>query len=231
MNARNPVPLREPETADELLARARALAGRNLGELAAAFGLALPPSPARAKGYIGQLVERALGASSGSRAQADFAALGIELKTVPVDPRGRPRESTFITSLDLEREEERRWESSRVRHKLARVLWVPVESETGVPFPARRLGWPLLWTPQGAELAALREDFESLVELCEQGLGHQITARHGKVLQLRPKGADARALRWTLDGDGAPVRAAPRAFYLRARFTRELLGQAWIVAR
>ena len=36
--------------------------------------------------------------------------------------------------------------------------------------------------------------------------GEEITARNGKALQLRPKGANAQSLRWTYDEDGARTR-------------------------
>ncbi|MBS2032757.1 MAG: DNA mismatch repair endonuclease MutH [Deltaproteobacteria bacterium] len=218
------------EPADEvaLLRRARAFSGRRLGDIAAMLGVAVPRDTTSGKGWAGQLVERALGATAGSRPEADFAALGVELKTIPVDAAGRPRESTFVTTLELGLPDERRFLTSRLRKKLARVLWVPVEAAPAAPLPERRLGWAHLWSPSDAEEAVLREDFELLVELCESGLGHRATAHVGKALQLRPKGANSRALGWTVDADGEPIRAAPRAFYLRASFTRQLLAGAWL---
>src|SRR5688500_18797590 len=85
-----------PATESELMARARALSGMSLAELARQFGIAVPEAQLRAKGWVGQLLERALGATAGSRAKPDFEALGIELKTLPVDGRGQPKESTFV---------------------------------------------------------------------------------------------------------------------------------------
>jgi DNA mismatch repair endonuclease MutH len=38
----------------------------------------------RDKGWIGILLELWLGASAGSKPEQDFAALGVELKTIPV---------------------------------------------------------------------------------------------------------------------------------------------------
>jgi len=192
------------------------------------MGLPSPRDTTSGKGWAGQLVERALGATAGSRPEADFASLGIELKTIPVDASGRPRESTFVTTLELGEPHERHFATSRLRAKLARVLWVPVEADKDVPLPERRVGWAHLWSPSQAEEAVLREDFELLLELCESGLGHRATAHVGQALQLRPKGANARALSWSVDADGEPVRAAPRAFYLRASFTRQVLAGAWI---
>ena len=73
-----------PSTLAELLVRARALAGQTIGELGHDLGCQVPVDQRRAKGLVGQMLERALGASAGSRAAPDFPGLGVEL------PRGTP---------------------------------------------------------------------------------------------------------------------------------------------
>ena len=94
----SPTPLRSES---ELVERASAIAGTTLGELAGRFGLVAPPDLRRAKGFVGQLIERALGAARSSRPGPDFDELGVELKTLPVDARGRPVESTFVCTIPL----------------------------------------------------------------------------------------------------------------------------------
>src|SRR5262249_53898235 len=118
-----------PQSLRELLLRVEALSGRTLGELAAALGVELPAETRRGKGMAGQLVERALGADGGSAPQPDFSGLGVELKTIPVGADGRPRESTYVCKvapLEIAHEE---WPTSRVRRKLAHVLWIPLAAE------------------------------------------------------------------------------------------------------
>jgi DNA mismatch repair protein MutH len=168
-------------------------------------------------------VERALGAEGGSRPAPDFEALGVELKTIPVTPDGRPHESTFVCTAPIEGAFEASWEESRVRHKLGRVLWVPVSGERGEPLTSRRVGRPRLWVPDAAEEARLAEDWRQLSELIVGGELHRIHGRLGRVLQLRPKGANAGDFAWMLDEEGEWVRAVPYGFYLRATFTRQLL--------
>ena len=214
-----------PASEEELMARARKLAGLRLGELAAALGVDSPADLRRAKGWVGQLVERALGAESGSRAQPDFVRLGIELKTLPVDARGRPCESTFVCSIALTRVADLEWEGSPVWQKLRRVLWVPVEGERGIA-PARRLiGEPLLWSPSAAEEAELRFDWEELAGIIGRGDVESITGHLGRWLQVRPKARDSHARRAGMDRDGAVFQALPRGFYLRASFTGRVLSQ------
>ena len=82
-----------------LLAKAQSIAGLTLGELAAELNVAVPIDLKRDKGWVGMLVETALGASAGSKAERDFAHLGIELKTLPVNARGYPLETTFVSLI------------------------------------------------------------------------------------------------------------------------------------
>ncbi len=70
----------KPQTEQALLERAKQIAGLTLGELAAELHISVPPNLKRDKGWVGTLIEIALGASAGSKAEQDFSHLGIELK-------------------------------------------------------------------------------------------------------------------------------------------------------
>src|SRR3954471_22588217 len=89
-----------PGTVEALLAHARALVGVELGELADGLGLPVPVGLVRTKGWSGQIIEHELGVASGGVRGPDFAALGIELKTVPVTVTASanlvPLESTAV---------------------------------------------------------------------------------------------------------------------------------------
>jgi len=217
--------LAPPSTEAELMQRARALSGCTLAQVAARFGLGAPKDLRRAKGFVGALVERALGANAGSRAAPDFEALGVELKTLPVDATGRVLESTFVCTIPLAQIGDVEWASSWVRRKLARVLWVPVEGERSIPVGARRIGEPLLWSlPPEAEMQ-LRFDWEELAGIIGRGDVETITGHIGRCLQIRPKARDSHARRRGIDADGARFQTLPRGFYLRATFTSQILKQ------
>ncbi|MEX0576091.1 MutH/Sau3AI family endonuclease, partial [Enterobacter cloacae subsp. cloacae] len=127
-------PMLSPPTSEaQLLGQAQRLAGFSLGELAAMAGLPIPKDLKRDKGWIGMLLELWLGASAGSKPEQDFAALGVELKTIPIDRLGKPLETTFVCVAPLTGNTGVTWETSHVRHKLKRVLWVPVEGERQIP--------------------------------------------------------------------------------------------------
>jgi len=144
-----------PHTVDELFARADKLAAHPLAHVAERFGIPVPKDLRRAKGWIGQLLETALGATAKSRPEPDFPHLGVELKTLPVTPEGAPRESTYVCTAPLDGSAGARWEDSWVCHKLSCVLWIPVVGAGSVPVGERVIGSPLLWRPSPEEDAAL----------------------------------------------------------------------------
>lgn len=214
-------PSAPPRSAAELLARARALTGRTLDEVAAALGAPPPRAGLRGKGKAGQLLEAALGATAGSAAAPDFPDLGVELKTIPVDERGKPVESTFVCALSLADADRAEWRTSVARSKLACVLWVPIATQPNGP---RTIGEPLLWRPTQAEERALADDFDEIVGRIGAGGVECVDARVGVCMQLRPKAATGRVRTLAFGPDGERLATVPRGFYLRASFTAALLA-------
>ncbi|WP_375057044.1 DNA mismatch repair endonuclease MutH [Zobellella sp. DQSA1] len=222
-------PVSRPSSIDALVTRAEQLAGLPLGELARRLVIEVPPHLRRDKGWIGQLLELALGASAGSKPEQDFPELGVELKTLPIDSNGKPLETTFVCVAPLTDIAGLRWEYSNVRNKLSRVLWIPVLGERGVAPADRIIGQPLLWEPSEEEERLLRQDWEEIMELISLGRVREITARHGQVLQLRPKAANGRALTEAVGRQGQPIMTLPRGFYLKTGFTAALLARHFML--
>jgi DNA mismatch repair protein MutH len=208
-----------PLGVSELLLRAAALEGLSLSALASAIGAAPIGSGVREKGSAGALIERALGASNGSLCGPDFPALGVELKTIPIDAQGRARESTFVCRFALRAAEELDFEASPVLAKLRHVLWIPLLMGGAEAV----IGRPVAWRPTPAQLAVLRGDYDDLVGMIALGKIESIDARLGRWLQLRPKAAHGGVRTRALNEDGDTVWTMPRGFYLRARFTAALL--------
>ena len=221
MSTERPAP---PQTEAELLERARALAGWTLGELGERMGIEVPESAVRAKGLAGNLLEKSLGATAASRAEPDFQHLGVELKTIPVDIGGRPKESTFVASIALSAMADTDWEQSVVWKKLSRVLFVPIESGD-LPLYDRRIGLAGYWSPDEEQLQQLRRDWEHLAQMIAAGEMEQITGHLGQVLQVRPKAAHGRSRRRAPDQEGAVQWTMPRGFYLRPAFTAQIIAR------
>ena len=214
-----------PKTTEELLSRAQAIAGLSFGELAAQLGIPVPPDLKRDKGWVGMLLETALGATAGSKAEQDFRHLGIELKTIPINAQGYPLETTFVSLAPLIQNSGVNWQNSHVRHKLSRVLWIPIEGSRSIPLAERRIGTPILWQPSEQQEHQLQRDWEELMDYIVLGQLDKINARLGEVLQLRPKGANSKSLTKGIGKHGEIIDTLPLGFYLRKAFTHEILQQ------
>lgn len=214
-----------PQSESELLANAQWLAGFRLGEIAEMLKMPVPPDLKRDKGWVGLLIETALGANAGSKPEQDFAHLGIELKTIPINAKGEPLETTFVSLAPLVQNHGITWQSSHVKHKLQKVLWIPVEGSRNIPLAERHIGQPILWQPSKEQEQQLQQDWEELMELIVLGQFNKINATLGEVLQLRPKGRNNRSLTQAVDSTGQPIQSLPLGFYLRKQFTREILQQ------
>ncbi len=219
---------RPPADEAQLLARATELAGRPVRTVAERFGLPTPNDLKAHKGWVGQLLEYALGASAGSRAEPDFPHLQVELKTVPVDSQAVPRESTYVCVCPLDGVTlAQGWEASWARRKLARVLFVPVVQRGDEPVGDRMVGAPVFWEPGPDDLRRLKQDWDEITGRISLGELARLDGSVGEVLQLRPKAANLTETTWVLDGDAEWVQTGPRGFYLRRSFTREILARAF----
>ena len=215
-----------PDDLETLMRRARALEGQTLGEVLAELGLYASTDPLRTKGSAGETIERALGANGGSSPVHDFPHLGVELKTIPINADGTPLESTYVCTLSLADAETQEWETSWVRAKLARVLWIPLIGVHGLAWQERVVGAPLLWEPTPAQDDVLRGDFDDVVGLIGIGRIEELTAHKGRWMQVRPKAKDGSVRTLAYGADNEAIATVPRGFYLRARFTGALLRDA-----
>lgn len=213
-----------PRDEGELRARVARIEGMTLAELAHAMRFEVPTGGLRGKGKVGELLERALGATGGSQAVHDFPELEIELKSIPVDARGRPRESTYVCTVSLTAADRAEWASSWVRRKLSHVLWIPVETERGSALGERRIGRGRFWRPSREQDEVLERDFDELMGKIGVGGVEGLTAHEGRWLQVRPKAATGRSRTLAFDDEGGRIATVPRGFYLRASFTSALLA-------
>ena len=212
-----------PTSEAELHARCQRIEGLSLAQLAARMSTPVPADPLHRKGWVGMLIERALGASAGSQPTPDFCGLGIELKTLPINANGKPAESTFVTSIPLMTIHEQTWVTSTCLSKLKRVLWLPIEAAPSIPFAHRRLGRAILWSATPEDEAVLARDWLMLMTMISTGKLADVDARLGEYLQVRPKAANAQSVCDGIDEEGNTIKTLPRGFYLRSRFTATVL--------
>jgi len=213
-----------PISEAELQQRLAAIAGLQVKDLAAQLGVEVPDDLRHHKGWLGELVEQALGCNAASLSEPDFMELGIELKTLPLNHKGQVQESTYVCVVPLKNTHNQQWQTSCVYKKLNKVAWLPVEADASIPLAERTIGMGLIWKADEATLAALQQDWEELMTAITLGQFESLTAQHGDILQIRPKAANARVLVDAIGPKGEHIRTQPRGFYLRPSFTRQILA-------
>jgi DNA mismatch repair protein MutH len=207
-----------PQSLAQLRSRADELAHRTVGELASILHIPLPDKLDQHKGLIGQMLEAILGADAGNESVPDFTQLGIELKTLPLSPALRPKESTYVCTVPLGQIQGLTWDSSVVKAKLSHVLWIPILVLPNTPLSQRQILPPIFWQPSVVESEILETDFNELIDLIALGNLNQITASLGSYLHIRPKAANASCLT-----SYEETKTLPRGFYLRSSFTANVL--------
>lgn len=210
-----------------LFESASALAGRSFAEIAQRHRLTVPDNLQRKKGWVGQLLETALGATAGSQALQDFPELGVELKTIPIDATGKPLETTFVCTTPLTDVASLTWQNSNVRNKLQCVLWIPIDGRREIALADRTVGTAFFWQPDAQQDTQLRNDWQEHMDRIAMGQVEQISARQGEVLQLRPKAANSRVLTEAVGPEGQMIQTLPRGFYLKTSFTHQIIRNAF----
>lgn len=198
------------------------LTGKTIAQLADEYNLTVPNEVSKRKGFLGLIIEKALGTTAGTRALPDFVELGIELKTLPISANQRVSESTFITTISLQTLNQETFETSTCYKKLNHILWIPVEGDKLIHYPDRRIGRGFFWKPSLDDLEILKRDWTELTDLIRMGQINAISSHLGEYLQVRPKGQDAKSLCNAYGEEGEVIKTLPRGFYLRAAFTNKI---------
>ncbi len=130
------------------------------------------------KGSVGRYVETYFGIEANSDAGPDFASAGVELKTVPLQRRGRglaAKERTFITAIDYRTVVDQPFEGSPLDLKSQHTLYVFYEWERGVPIERFQLLGVLLHERDELDELMLREAHGHVQTMVSQGLAHEIS--------------------------------------------------------
>ena len=186
----------------------------------------MPKHMTNSKGLSGQIIEYLLGAEAQSRPLPDFPRLNLEIKTIPINIKQQPLETTYICSANLlPKEINYDFYTSALYKKIQHILWLPLI----VPDPQhdllanRIVGNAFLWQPNPEQLAAIEADWIELTQMMLFGNIEQVSSHYGQVLQIRPKASNSKVTTESLDETGQKILTLPRGFYLRKTFTQNLL--------
>jgi DNA mismatch repair endonuclease MutH len=202
----------------DILARARLLDGKRLGELPEARFTT--GSASRSKAEVGHLIEAFFGIPRNSRAEADFPGANIELKVVPLrrTPDGfRAKERTFLSMIDYHAIVGETWDSASVRKKLS-ILFVFYQDKLGIPKEEFEILGVELFIPDERQLALLGADWVRVQAKVRHGRAHLLTETDGRIMTPSTKGAGGGQLRSQPFGE---IKAKPRAFALKPAFTSD----------
>lgn len=198
----------EPKTVAELMHRAQQIEGLTIRELANILKIELPFSLKYAKGFIGQLIEVALGASAEANPIQDFPNLKIELKTIPINYDGKATQTTHVCIFHHDTFGQS-FENSNLYNKLKKILWVPIEGNTEIPFTERHIGRAFLWELKEDDLELIKQDWEEIMDFLTTNDITQLSAKIGNQMQIRPSGK---------------IKGVPQySFYLKTSFTNKIL--------
>lgn len=210
-----------PNNQRELIARLDAILGRKLDELSLLAQVPLP-SNLSGKGFVGQICEVYLGAHAGNLPLPDFIDLNIELKTLPINNKWMPEESTYLCMVDLNPQRFISFEQSTLYHKLKHILFVLVLSPKDTLIKDKRIVGYFFYTPSNSELEAFKADYNEFNELIMNGKVNDINGSLGNLLQMRPKASSGKSILSTHDADNNLIYTRPKGYYLRRFFTTKL---------
>ena len=213
-------------TPEEILAQAKRYQGKTINEVSGELGTSIPEDHVHTKGKVGNLFEVLPGSDAKSHSSPDFEKIGLELKVVPINEKGKPWETTAITSIDYMEIPSQKWEDSRAYRKTRHILFVPIiQMSKKASIGERRVGKPFLWRPSPQVDSQLKKDWESAAYLIREGRAHELTGRMGLYMQPRTKGRNSTDLVEAPGIDNQIVRVKRRAFYFRVSFTRRIIEE------
>lgn len=196
---------------DEAVRRLNLIVGRDLRELAEAYGVRVRTAGRKNKGWAGHVLERHLGLRQNSRQSPDFGDWDLKLVSLRRDASGslRVKETMAITMLEPSEVLSNRFEDSHLHDKLRRLV---VAARV---FESRDDARSLLHSVATFDLSEreifrqVRDDYELIRRTLRERGERAVTSDLGRLVQARTKGR----------GHGSVT----RAFYARASFVALML--------
>jgi DNA mismatch repair protein MutH len=130
------------------------------------------------KGSVGRYVETYFGIEANSDAEPDFASAGVELKTVPLQRRGRElaaKERTFITAIGYRSAADQLFEGSPLDLKTRHTLYVFYEWQREIPIARFEVLGVLLHERDDLDELMLRDVHSHVQAMVRQGRAHEIS--------------------------------------------------------
>lgn len=181
---------------EELLYKAREAEGMTFHEIDLTGRLDNPKS----KGHLGQIIEESFfGYAVNSKAEADFAELGIELKVTPVKElksgQLSAKERLVLNIIDFHKEVQNSFEESSFWKKNESLLLMFYKWMPDVPRGEYQILKSHLHRFSEADLQIIRNDWSIIVSKIKAGQAHLISEGDTNYLGACTKGANRNSLR------------------------------------
>lgn len=184
------------------------------------------------KGLLGTLIEQAyFGFPSNSRQEADFAEVGVELKSTPYEGTGddiRPGETLSLTQINYRQPQEPDFYRSHAWDKLQKILVVYYRRQKQEAERVRSklfysIGYVFMLRPDERDRAIIEADYRMLVGYMMRGEAQHLSRTHGEYLGVAPK-SGRREFVEQYYGDHIP--ALKRGYVLKIPYLTHVLKRA-----
>jgi DNA mismatch repair protein MutH len=204
---------------DVVLERLDKYRGRTLAEIARALEVPL----SRAKSGAAILVRRAIGVMDDRAAIREFKERGIQMKSVPVSPVGRPYEAMSFPKFNHMEVWKEEWDDSELLQHLSRLLIVPlIRDERKTPKEKQRWGSAFFWSPTADQLHGIECEWRQYTRLIEIGKAKELPGSSATCfIHVRPHARDSS------DTEPAPKvgRVVKKCFWLNVEFVERVVTE------
>ena len=211
-----------PKTEKELIIKSNKISGIRITDFCKPFNEFFSEKTKKSSGYLGKILEIYLGTSGKNFPIPDFPNLNIELKSLPLNKNMLPKNIVKICSTSFfPLETNYSWETSIVKRKLEKVLWIPFQSDKSVPYHRRRILQPFLSNLKGYE-KIIKEDYENIITLLFLGKLNLISPTLGKYLILKPISSNKNLTNF-LNDKGELIKTNFVGFYINKKFLKKII--------
>ena len=206
---------------DSIMEYAQGLIGKTFGEIDTNERLGAN----KGKGNLGQIVEESyFGYDINSRAEADFADVGVELKVTPFKVNKNKtisaKERLVLNIINYMEEYDKSFYESSFWQKNNKILLVFYQWKKELEKKDYTVKDIMLHEFSEEDLIVIKEDWKTIINKIKQGKAHEISEGDTNYLAACPKGANKSSVRQQPFSDKL---AMQRAYSLKSSYMTSLL--------
>jgi len=197
--------------------------GKTIGELKSELNIERKNMK---KGASGLIVENLLGIRNNNNADADIPEIGCEVKILPIQKNRngeiKAKEPTQIQMINYFEVANEKWETAKVRKKIALTFWVVYlakENSISLQQDQYKIIDYFIDHPNEDRILVFKKDWELIQGFILKGLSDSLSCSMGEYLEPKTKGANNQDKTNAPDGKGGVLKVRRRAFYYKKAYT------------